>query len=278
MTRAVRSQEEIMVSSKVLPKLSALAASVLLYGVSFTHPANAQATPPAPTTRPAEVVPEKGLKTRMFSVAHRDAVSLVPVLRPLGSGAPGAVLSADSGFGTISARDFPENLATIEDALKRLDVAEPARGDVELKVHVLLASSRPDAAAALPEDLKEVVAALRGTLLYKSYTLVTTFDERVRDRARVVKASGVAALPAPEGKEQPTLQLDCEMGRVTVDSGTGLVTIEDFSLSAGGIRGFTGRAAVRTDLTLRSGEKVVVGTSSLGDRGLVVVVSATAVK
>lgn len=267
-----------MVSSKMLRKLSLLAASALFCAVSLSRGANAQSTLPAPTARPADVVPEKGLKTRMFSVAHRDAVSLVPVLRPLGSGAPGAVLSADSGFGTISVRDFPENLAAIEDALKRLDVAEPARGDVELRVHVLLASSRLDAAAALPEDLKDAVAALRGTLLYKSYTLVTTFDERVKDRARVVKASGVAVLPAPEGKEQPTIQLDCEMGRVTVDSGTGLVTIEDFSLSAGGIHGFTGRAAIRTDLTLRPGEKVVVGTSSLGDRGLVVVVSATSVK
>ena len=54
--------------------------------------------------------------------------------------------------------------------------------------------------------------------------------------------------------------------------------LENFSLSAIGIHGFSGRASVRTDLTLRPGEKVVVGTSSLGDKGLAVVVSASVVK
>jgi hypothetical protein len=296
-----------MIPSEMFSKIAALAGSALLLTVSFsceavaqpavaptvapaavahpaatTHPA-ASAQPPAatPTVVPADVTPEKGLFGRIFVVAHRDPVALVPVLRPLGSGARGAVLSADSGFGTISVRDFPANLAVMEEALKRLDVDEPSR-DVELKIHVLLASSRSDAAASYPEDLKEVVAALRGTLLYKSYTLVTTFVERVKDRARWVTASGVAALPAPEGKEAPTtLQIDVDARGLTIEpgaAGAGVVRLENFSLTASGIRGFTGRASVRTDLSLRPGEKVVVGTSSLGDRGLVVVVSATVVK
>ena len=54
--------------------------------------------------------------------------------------------------------------------------------------------------------------------------------------------------------------------------------LENFSLTAVGLRGFAGRASVRTDLTVHPGEKVVVGTSSLGDKGLVVVVSASVVK
>jgi N-acyl-D-aspartate/D-glutamate deacylase len=55
------------------------------------------------------------------------------------------------------------------------------------------------------------------------------------------------------------------------------VRIDDFSLRATPYAG-AGNASVRTDLTLRPGEKVVVGTSSLGDRGLAVVVSASIVK
>ncbi|HSB64026.1 MAG TPA: hypothetical protein VLJ18_07665 [Thermoanaerobaculia bacterium] len=284
-----------MISSSVFSKAALLAASALLLVASFAREADAQIAP-APTAAPggvahpaaapqtappADVPPEKGLKSRIFTVAHRDPDGLVRILRPLGSGARGAVLSADSGFGTISARDFPENLAVMEEAVKRFDVIEPARADVELKIHVLLASNRPDAAASFPEDLKDVVAALRGTLLYKSYTLVTTFVERARDRARVVTASGVAVLPGPEGKEPPALQIECEARGLTVEpgaAGAGLVRLENFSLSAIGIHGFSGRASVRTDLTLRPGEKVVVGTSSLGDKGLAVVVSASIVK
>jgi hypothetical protein len=282
-----------MISSNVLSRTAALAASALLLMAPFAREAGGQGKPapaakPAPTAQPAaaptappaDVIPEKGLIGRIFTVAHRDPVALVPILRPLGSGARGAVLSADSGFGTISARDFPENLAVMEAAIKRLDVDEPSR-DVELKIHVLLASNRSDAAASFPEDLKEAITALRGTLLYKSYTLVTTFVERVKDRARFVTASGVAALPAPEGKEAPTLQIDVDTRGLTIEpgaAGASVVRLENFSLTASGIRGFTGRASVRTDLSLRPGEKVVVGTSSLGDRGLVVVVSATVVK
>lgn len=283
-----------MISSRMSSNAAALAATALLFAVLFAFEAGAQTTPAptastaaahpaavAQTAPPADVTPEKGLKSRIFAVAHRDPEALVRILRPLGSGARGTVVSADSTFGTISARDFPENLAAMEEAVKRFDVVEPARADVELRIHVLLASNRADATASFPEDLKEVVAALRGTLLYKSYTLVTTFVERAKDRARVVYASGVAALPGPEGKEPPALQIECEAKGLTVEpgaAGTGAVRLESFSMSAVGIHGFTGRASLRTDLTLRPGEKVVVGTSSLGDKGLAIVVSASLVK
>jgi hypothetical protein len=280
-------------------KIAALVGSALFFVLSFSREAGAQTTPastaaaaaaarpaaPAPTAPPAEVVPEKGLKGRIFAVAHRDPDALVRILRPLGSGAHGAIVSGDSGFGTISARDFPENLAVMEEAVKRFDVAEPPRAGVELKIHVLLASNRTDATASVPEDLKEVIAALRGTLLYKGYTMVTTLVERVNDRTRYFTASGVANLPVPGGnesaKEAPALQLDCQAQGLTIESGAagaGPVRLENFSLSATGVHGFSGRASFRTDLTLRPGEKVVVGTSSLGDKGLVVVVSATVVK
>ena len=124
-----------MISPRVLSKIAFLAASVL-FAIPFAFVAGAQGTPAptaapaaaarpagvAPPAPPAEVVPEKGLKGRIFSVAHRDPDALVRILRPLGSGARGAVLSADSGFGTISARDFPENLVVMEEAIKRFDV------------------------------------------------------------------------------------------------------------------------------------------------------------
>jgi hypothetical protein len=276
-------------------KAAALASSALFLAASLAGKSLAQGTPApaaapegnahpaatAPTAPPADVAPEKGLKGRIFSVSHRDPEALVRILRPLGSGAHGAVMTADSGSGTISARDFPENLAVMEEAIKRLDVAEPARADVELKIHILLASTRPDAAAAFPEDLKEVIAALKGTLQYKSYALATTFVQRVKDRARFLSASGVVALPAAEGKGAPALQINCEAQGLTIEpgaAGAGLVRLEGFSLTVLGQNGFQGRASFRTDLTLHPGEKVVVGTSSLGDRGLVVVVSASVVK
>jgi hypothetical protein len=39
-----------------------------------------------------------------------------------------------------------------------------------------------------------------------------------------------------------------------------------------------GRAQLKTDVTVHDGEKVVVGTSTVQDRGLVVVVSARVIR
>lgn len=87
--------------------------------------------------------------------------------------------------------------------------------------------------------------------------------------------------PVAPGREAPALQIECDAHRLTIEpgsAGAGLVRIENFSLSAYGQNGFVGRASFRTDLTLHRGEKVVVGTSSLGNGGLVIVVSASVVK
>lgn len=90
----------------------------------------------------------------------------------------------------------------------------------------------------------------------------------------------MAALPGPEGKEATKVQVDFQTRELRLEPaapGTTNVRMDDFSLRAMPYSG-GGNASVRTDLTLRSGEKVVVGTSSLGDRGLAVVVSASVVK
>ena len=53
-----------------------------------------------------------------------------------------------------------------------------------------------------------------------------------------------------------------------------MVKLDGFSLVLVG----DGRAQLKTDVTLREGEKVVVGTSTVQDRGLVVVVSARVIR
>jgi N-acyl-D-aspartate/D-glutamate deacylase len=53
-----------------------------------------------------------------------------------------------------------------------------------------------------------------------------------------------------------------------------LLRLDGFSLLLSGL----GRAQIKTDVTLRDGEKVVVGTSTVQDHGLVVVVSARVIR
>lgn len=263
-------------------RIAALILLTLLTATSALSADDTQTAAPSPTAKGEVVSPEKGLKSRIFDVKHRDPTTLLPVIRPLGSGARGSLLTADGGFRTITARDFPENLASLEEAIRRLDAPEPARADAELTIHVLLASKEPESTTAPPEDLKDTLAALKKTLVYRYYTPITTFVRRVKDRAHNLGSSGVAELPPLDGKgPSSAMQLDCESRYLWIEqpaSGPALIRIDGFKLNAHGLRGFSGRASVQTDLTVREGERVVVGTSALGERGLVVVVSARLVK
>src|ERR1044072_6686975 len=72
-------------------------------------------------------VTQKMFQTRVFDVKNRDPQSLVRVLAPLTSGFRGATVSANADFRTISVRDFPENIAVIEEAIRRLDTPEATR-------------------------------------------------------------------------------------------------------------------------------------------------------
>lgn len=261
------------------------APGLVLLAFLIARPAHAQ---PAPAPRAAEAreefVTEKGFASRVFEVKHREPADLAAVLRPLGSGYRGATVSANRDFKTISVRDFPENIAAIEAALKRLDVAEAPRKDVELRLWVLVASNGEAAAGRFPEDLKEAVAALKTTLTYRSYSLASSFIQRVRDGARGIHGEGVTELaptpgPGEAEKKAPgkAMQLEYHINSLSLEqgeNGPATVKLDGFGLSLAG----EGRAQLKTDVTLRDGEKVVVGTSTVKDRGLVVVVSARVIR
>src|SRR5437588_11770517 len=110
--------------------------------LALAAPLAAAQTKPAETPRAPEpeLAVEKGLKSRIFEVKYRDPGALRSALRPLESGARGAVMEVNHELRTISVRDFPENIATMEEALKRLDRPGAAQPDVELRMHVLTAS------------------------------------------------------------------------------------------------------------------------------------------
>ncbi|MET0624566.1 MAG: secretin N-terminal domain-containing protein, partial [Pyrinomonadaceae bacterium] len=69
-------------------------------------------------------VTQKMFANRVFDIKNRDPVSLSRVLAPLTSGFRGAVVMPNPEFRTITVRDFPENIAVIEEAIRRLDTPE----------------------------------------------------------------------------------------------------------------------------------------------------------
>jgi len=253
-------------------------AVAFVLALAFARPATAQSAPKAVETPKEEFVTEKGFASRVFEVKHRDPTDLAVVLRPLGSGYRGATISTNRELKTISVRDFPENIAAIDAALRRLDVVETPKTDIELRLWVLLASNSETGGGRLPEDLKEAVGALKSTLTYRGYALVGSFVERVRDGARGIRGEGVTDIgDSGEKSARKAMQLEYQINSLVLEpSEKGPTTLRldgfYFTLTGGG------RAQLRTDVTVRDGEKVIVGTSTVQDKGLVVVVSCRVIK
>lgn len=245
---------------------------------------------PAPKAEPAKV-PEpdlavlRAMKSKLFVLQHREFLQLQSSLSALGSGVPGATIkfSNQNGLNTIGVRDFPENIAAIEEAIKRLDTPTASRAlpDVELHVHVLLASRQPTATTALPDELVEVVRSLKDALSYKSYALAASFIQRAQMTDRHIEGIGLLdskSYGTEAAKDTSLYQVEWFFNGGAMDvpkEGPAQIRLRDFGLYLREKNGANDStlARLRTDLAFKEGEKVVVGTSVVKDKGLVLVLT-----
>ncbi len=259
-----------MKTLKHLPVALALLLSIV--SVSF-------AQQPTSTPRPEpDYVTDKGFKSRIFDVKYRDATNLANVLRSLGSGFKGATVQSNSEFKTITVRDFPENIVTMEEAIKRLDTPATPRPNIELHMHVLIASNTGGGSSDMPAELRDVLTQLRGTLTYRNYELAASIVQRITTTERMLQGSGTAEVPSGGAAANISMPYEYALYNVSVSEnavGAASVRISDFAFSAVTDKD---RAKVQTALNLRDGEKVVVGTASIRNRALVIVLTASLVK
>ncbi|HSE15502.1 MAG TPA: hypothetical protein VLB46_00530 [Pyrinomonadaceae bacterium] len=245
--------------------------------LTFVSAAPAQQPTPSPSPSQPDGPVEK-LKSKVFEVKYRDPNSLLNAVYNLGSGVRGSTMSASTEFRTLTVRDFPENLAIVEEALKRLDVPAAPRPNIELHMHVLVASNSGAAATDVPAELKDVLTELRGTLTYKTYELAASIVQRLTETPRGLQGSGTAELPAT-GPGAPTSAMPYEYSLQNVSlvqnpTGAASVQIANFSFVAREKES----AKVQTALNLRDGEKVVVGTATIRSRALVIVLMVKLIK
>jgi hypothetical protein len=237
---------------------------------------------PAPAAKGPDYVDFTGFKGKVFDIKHRDPRSLIDALQALGSGFKGATIRYSNEFKTITVRDFPENIAAIEEALKRLDTPQSPQSDIELRMHVLIASNVEGVTSQIPQDINDVVKQLQTTLNYKSYTNVATILQRIKNGSQFIQGQGVAEVAAAilqaERAQNANYKYDIRSIALTADSTGGTVAqLENISFSITGSN-VIGGGNIQTSLSVRGGEKVVVGTATLGNKGLILVLSARVVK
>ena len=251
----------------------------LAFALIFVSASFAQQPSTTTTQNPSDnYVTERNFKSKVFEIKYRDVTNLAYVLRSLGSGFKGAAIQSNTEFKTITVRDFPENIATMEEAIKRLDTPAAPRPNIELHMHVLIASNASSAGTDVPAELKDVLTQLRATLNYRNYELAASVVQRLTETSGILQGSGIAEAPSLNpGTPSVAMPYEYYLRNVSlVEIATGVPSVE--------ITDFTFRtldkdqARVQTALNLRDGEKVVVGTAALRSRALVIVLTAKLIK
>jgi type II/III secretion system protein len=238
-----------------------------------------------------QYVDNKGFKGQIFEIKHRGPQEIINAISPLGSGFKGAMVTVNADTQTISVRDFPENIAAIGEAIKRLDTPESAREEssVELSIHVLV--TRTDDPSNLvptppPPYLNDVIKQMQNTFAFKDYQLVATIAQRAKTQSRypgrtTVFGKGNAVwierykkedggLDPRQGNAKYEYRID-RIGASPTPSGNAKIQLDNFAFQFGD-------AVVQADLEVRDGEKLVVGTASWGNKAMILVLTAKVIK
>lgn len=259
--------------------------------VLITTAAFAQSDEPKKEQPPGQQS-SRGLVSKVFDVKHRNPESLMNVVNVFVSGQGRITFSRE--LKTIMIRDLAENVAAVEDALKRFDVPEQSPVSLEFQLHLISASMGQQDKNPELEKLGPVLVQLRSALKFTSYRYVSSAINRVSNGGKV-ESSGVTGLlfPPPPGAsntpDRPSFYT-YSLGpvRLTQDaSGKESVQIESFKFGVsipirlGNDNSTQYRdIGIITPLSLREGEMAVVGTANVSgaDEAIVVVVSVKKVK
>jgi len=264
-----------------MKRITIIAAALLIAATAL-----AQEKAPAPDAEEYNTIRE--FKSKVFEVHNRDAREIAASVKLLGSGFKGSAISVNHDLRTITVRDYPENLAAIDSAITRLDQPIASSPDIEMKISVLIGSKTPlPGAATVPDELAPVVKQLESTLRYAHYGLMTATVQRTKP-GNGLSGSGVAepTLLGMTVKEGQPILYTYRLRRITPAGGEKpSIDIESFDFSmrvpinVGGATPTQYQSVgFETPVSIRQNEKVVIGTTTMGDKALIVVVTATVKK
>lgn len=222
-------------------------------------------------------------KNKVFTIQNRDVRPIFNTVHLLGSGFKGAAFSFNDELRTITVRDFPENVAAVEEAIKRLDQPMPAQPNIEMKIAVLIASKTALPSSPVPDELAPVVKQLQATMRYAHYGLMTSSVHRTK-LGDGIEGSGVAepTLLGMTASQDRPIFYTYNLRRITSGKSDALtIDIERFQfkmqvpLNIGNDNVQYQSVGFETPVSIRQGEKVVIGTTTMKDKALVVVVTAS---
>jgi len=233
----------------------------IIFGLAVAGALAAQtaATPPPP----AQTL-EPPHQQRVFLLKYADARHVADVLSVFGYG-----IRADRDMHVVAVSAPAAAMSAVEDAIKRLDVPAAAPKDIDLVVYLVVASEQPSPGASLPPELQAVGDELKKIFPYKGFRLLDTILLRTQPGNHAV-ADGIIA---PNGESKTLYSFDVQPSAVTEDPKGRLIRLDNLRLEMHPPGG--GQTGIRTEITVREGQRVVVGKSNMGtDQALILVVTA----
>lgn len=221
----------------------------------------AAAPPPAEILKPGPI-----FQQRVFMLKYADARNVANVLAVFGYG-----IKADRDMHVVAVSAPAEAMSAIEDAVKRLDVPTSATKDIDLVVYMVVASEQSAAGGGLPPELQAVTDELKKIFSYKSFRLLDSIVLRTQPGNRA-SADGVVGTT-----DRTTYSFAVVPTTVTEDPKGRLIRLDNLNLNVH-LQPGDRRTGISTEITVREGQRVVVGKSNMGnDQALILVVTAKVV-
>jgi hypothetical protein len=235
------------------------------------------------TQQAATAGPTQQYETRIFDIKYADVNQLAPALSVFG-----AQIIPSAPLHTLSVRAAKDIMPAIADAIKRLDVAPtlppppPPAKNVELVIYVINATDQPDT-TPLPAPLQPVINQLRSVLSYKGFQVVDTQLVRAIDGRRAQTSGHMPSLPkpAPIGADTPppTTYNFMATFRVRGADKDATVFVEGMRFGVQVPTWTEGKwqyhdVGINSDVEIPRGQQVVVGKTTIGERALILVMSA----
>ena len=234
----------------------------ILFGLALAGALAAQTA--ATTAPPPAQPPDPPRQQRIFMLKYADARHVADVLGVFGYG-----IRADRDLHVVAVSAPVEAMAAVEDAIKRLDVSAAAPKDVDLIVYLVVASEQPSAGVGLPPELQPVADELKRVFSYKGFRLLDSILLRTQP-GNMANAHGT--IKSNEETRTMSYTFSVTPSAVTEDPAGRLIRLDNLSLS---VEGGDHNAGIHTEITVREGQRVVVGKSNIGTGGsLILVVTA----
>lgn len=222
--------------------------------------------------------PARPQDAKLIRLQHTETGSVVSLIAPMAKGT--VLLGVDQKLNIITLSGPPDAVAILENFVKQIDIPPPARKSIEVTAWVIVGEMEAGT-EKLPDDLQPVLKQLKSLFPFAGYRLTETVVVRgLSGQGSQTRGSlpNPAPLPQPYTFRYRRADLDsAQTPTVTKLTEVRFETNVPYR-TANGQYQYTD-ASIISDVSLKSGQKVVLGKTSVGHgkESLFVVLSASVV-